>query len=123
KELKELHIDGNQSLSEVFELKQRYNRADLKIYLRGLLLNDPIDPAGYAIRAFVGGYLTRETLVQLIDIRSRLADVMPFCRFVCYSNIRPVAPGSEVDLWKSFTDLNEIKVLRPVQDIERFLDL
>ena len=123
-QLKELHlIDGNRSLSEVFAQKQRYNRADLKIYLHGLLLNDRNDLAGYAIRAFFGGYLTRETLVQLIDNRSRLADVMPLCRYVNYSSIRPVAPGSEVDLWKSFTDLNEIKTLRSVRDIERFLNL
>ena len=47
-QLKEVHLfnlDDISKVSEFFEQKQRYGRADLKIYFHGLLLNGADDPA------------------------------------------------------------------------------
>ena len=123
KQLKEIHLQSNYRVSELFELKQRSGRADLKIHLCGLLLNGPHDPAINALRYPFFDYLNGKWLVCLVENPSRLADVIPFHRGLEYSAIKDVAPGLEVDLLKRFTDLKKIKVDRPVQDIQRFLDL
>ena len=123
-QLKEIHIQTNWVVAKLFEQKQRSGRADLKIYFRGLLLNGPEDPAINALPDSFANYLSRESLACLVKNPSRLADEIPFYRELQYSDIKErVVPGLEVDLLKRFTDLNKIKVNRPVQDILRFLDL
>ena len=120
-QLKEFHTVDNRNVSEIFEQKQRYGRADLKIYFCGLLLNGPHDPA---INALLSSYHNIEAFGQLAKNPSRLADAIPFYRHIYYSNIAEgVAPGLELDLLKRFTRLNEIRVINPVQDIQRFLNL
>ena len=124
RQLKEFHLQSNRSVSRLFEQEQRLCRADLKIYLSGLLLNGPRDPARNTFRdAPLPGFLIKEWPVCLAENRSRLADLIPFYRHLDYSAIQPVAPGLEVDLLKRFTDLNRVHVVRPVQDTQRFLDL
>ena len=120
KQLKEIHLQSNYRVSELFELKQRSGRADLKIYLSGLLLNGPDDPAIKALR-YSSHYLSGKWLVCLAENPSRLADEIPFHRGLEYSAIEDVAPGLEVDLLKRCTDLNQIKVNR-VRKVQRFLD-
>ena len=120
-QLKVIHLNYRGDVPELFEQKQRYGRADLKIYLRGLLLNGPDDPAINALR--FSDDLSRESLVCLAENRSRLADEIPFYRSLYYSHIERVASGLEVDLLKRFTDVNFLLVNCPVQDIQRFLDL
>ena len=119
-QLKEIHMNSG-DVPELFEQKQRYGRADLKIYLCGLLLNGPHDPA-INVRRF-SNYPSRELLVCLAENRSRLADEIPFYRLIEYSHIERVVSGLEVDLLKRFTNLNHVIVDRPVQDTQRFLDL
>ena len=121
--LKELHTNHPRGVSKLFEQKQRSGRADLKIYLYGLLLNGPHDPAINVFRNSFLSYLNRESLVCLAENPSRLADEIPFYRELNYSEIEGVAPGLEVDLLKRFTHLNEVIVDRIVRDIPRFLDL
>ena len=120
-QLKEIHMNDSRNVSELFEQKQRSGRADLKIYFYGLLLNGPHDPAINTLQYSSSRYLSREWLVCLTQNRSRLANQIPFHgSFICWT-IEGVAP--EVDILKRFTDLNKLIVKRPVQDIERFLDL
>ena len=120
-QLKEIHTNQHKEVSKLFEQKQLSGRADLKIYLWGLLLNGPDDPAINVTR--FPEYLSRELLVCLAENSSRLADEIHFYRYLRFSNIEGVAPGLEVDLLKRFTDLNAIMVTSPVQNIDRFLDL
>ena len=122
-QLKEIHLGYSIILSDLFEQKQRSGRADLKIYLWGLLLNGPHDPAINALNSSIPGSLSPKAFVCLLENPSRQADVIPFYRFLNYSAIEGVAPGLEVDLLKKFTHLDQIQVDRPVRDIQRFLDL
>ena len=130
-QLKEIHMNYFEDvfqLSELFEQKQRYNRADLKIYLKGLLLNGPDDPAmddpaiDY-LRYTSSEYLSKEWFVCLAENQFRFADVIPFYRYLSYSYIEGVAPGLEVNLLKRFIHLNFVEIYLPVQDIELFLHL
>ena len=115
--LKEIHTT-NPDVSWLFEQKQRSGRADLKIYLCGLLLNGPHDPAINAYKASLG-----EWFACLAENRSRWADQIPFYSYLHYSDIKGVAPGLVADLLKLFTDLNEVEVQSRVEDIERFLNI
>ena len=121
--LKEIHTnDPDDDVSELFEQKQRSGSADLKIYLGGLLLNGPDDPARNAFRGSSSGYLKGEWLVCLAENPSRLADQIPFYRALRYSEIEGVTPDLEVNLLKRFTNLKEVEVNCSVRDIERFLN-
>ena len=120
--LKEIHTNCSQDLPELFEQKQRSGRADLKIYFFGLLLNDPDDPARNALR-LSAGYLVRESFACFAENRSRLADWIPFYSSLPYSAIEGVAPGLEVDLLRRCTDLSQVSVNDPIQDIQNFFDL
>ena len=121
-QLKEIHANDFRNVPKLFEQKQRSGLVDLKIYLFGLLLNGPDDPTINALRGS-SGYLSGESIVFLSENRSRLADEIPFDSFLRYSAIEGVPLGLDVDLLKRFTDLNEVRVDCPVEDIERFLDL
>ena len=123
-QLKEIHLfmwNMRPVISELFEQKQRLGRSDLKIYFCGLLLNGPDDPAINVLDDHFD--VAPEWLVCLAENRSRLADQIPLQSYIYYSGIEGVAPGLEVDLLKRFTDFNKITVDRPVEDIERFLNL
>ena len=122
-QLKEIHTNDPNDVSKLFEQKQRLGRVDLKIYLCGLLLNGPDDPARNALGDSSFEFLRGEWLVYLAGNRTRLADEIPFYLFLYYSGIEDVAPGLEADIVKRFTDLNQIAVNQPVRNIERFLDL
>ena len=113
--LKEVHLYFPGFIDQLFEQKQRYGRIDLKIYLCGLLLNGPNDPA-IATEEF-----KEENFHRLEESPSRLAHVISFWRSLHYSAIKSLAPGSNV--LNRFADLNTILVNDPVEDIERFLDL
>ena len=112
--LREFHLNHQRDVSELFEQKRRNGRADLKIFYRGLLLNGPDDPAMSSDEAL---------LRCLAENPSRLADEIPFWHELDYSTIESVAPGSEINVLKRFTDLNAIDVNAPVRDVQRFLDL
>ena len=122
-QLKEFHTDDFQNVSELFEQKQRLGSGDLKIYLCGLLLNGPDDPAINILNHSLFRNLGKEWFACLAENRSRLADEILFYPFLYYSLIESVAPGLEVEHLKRFIDLNEFKVDGPVEDIERFLDI
>ena len=119
KQLKEFHTNDSEIVSELFKQKQRSGRADLKIYLYGLFLSGPDDPAINA------GRLGREAFVCLAENASRLADEIPLCRSLYYSTIARVAPGLEAsrdDVLKRCTQLYNIIVEFPVQSVQNFLD-
>ena len=123
-QLKEFHLLSNRRVSELFEQKQRYNRTDLKIYLCGLLLNGPDDPAINALYdSSSSSHLSRESLVCLSENRSRMTDQIPFHLSLYYSDIEDNVPGLDVDVLKRFTNLNKVRVVSPIRYIELFLDL
>ena len=115
-QLREIHLNHRDNVTEIFEQKRRYGRSDLKVYLYGLLLNGSDDPQ---TNARFSNY--REMFVHWAENTSRLADEIPFYRILHYSAIERVAPELAINLVNRFTDLDEIIVDRPVQDVERFL--
>ena len=117
-QLKEIHLNSYWNVSKLFNQKQRYRRADLKIFYFGLHLNGPDDPAIHFLNGF-----NEEAFRRLANNSSRLADVIPFCDTLYYEHIECVALESAINILNRFVDLNKIIVDNPVQDIQRFLDL
>ena len=116
--LKEVHPRNHIEIWGLFDQKQRYGRADLKIFLSGLLLNGPEDPAIDSVQHF------NDIFAHLVENPSRLADEIPFSTTLSYKMLDGVAPGSEVKALRRFTDPDAILVDTsiPVQDIRRFLN-
>ena len=121
-QLKELHLfnpDQRSKISQIFEQKQQLGLTDLKVYVRGVLLSGPDDPAILSL-----GDLTEGALLCLAENLSRLADEIAFQQNLHYAAIEPIAPPElAIDVLKKFTDLKEFNVTRPVQDAQRFLAL
>ena len=108
-QLKEVHLDDRNVVLELFEQKQRYGRADLKIYLCGLLLNGPEDPA-------MSFHLNFH---HLTDHSTELAAEMPFSQYLNYNHIERVQPEMQAILLSKFTNLYSINVNDPAVDIQR----
>ena len=122
-QLKEIHLHNHRTVSELFLQMQQSGRTDLKIYLKGLLLNGPHDPAINTLDN-ASRFLSREWLACFSGNQSRLADRILFYYYLIYSSIEKHVPlGLEVDLLKRCPDLNKVQVYSRVQDIERFLNL
>ena len=125
KHLKEIHldhlngVDNRESISELFRQKRLSNRTQLKIYLHGLLLSGPDDPAIDSLRHFI----FEETLRCLAENSSRLVDEIPLCHLLYYRPIERLAPSSEMSILKRFIDLRAVVVSFPIQDTQRFLNL
>ena len=114
-QLKEVHLITKSKVRKLFDQKQRYGCDSLKIYLCGLLLNGPDDPATSSSEAF---------LRCSAENPSRLADEIPFFAHLNYSTIESAVPKSKINnLLKRYADLVGIRATQPVQDIQRFLDL
>ena len=125
--LNEVHLNHSEQLEKFFEQKQQYGPADLKIYLRGLLLSGPEDPAIH----FLTDSSSDEWFVHWAENQPRLVDVIPYHFFntqafryesARYSTIERVAPEVAINVLKRFTDFDYIKVDEPVQSVPRFLD-
>lgn len=119
--LKELHLLSlaDRHVSLFFDQKQRYGCVQLKIYLCGLLLDGPNDPiVPILVRS------EEEAIRCLADHQSRLADEIPL-ESCCYhyEAIESFPRGSEINFLNRFTDLDRIDLPKPVQDIERFLEI
>ena len=119
KEIHLIHFYEPELVEKLFEQKRQLHRTDLKIYFRGLLLDGPDDPAIHSLDPL----LTTDTLVQLAENPSRLADEIPFYNSLYYSAIERVAPEAVIDLVSRFSKFYFITVDRPIEDIERFLNL
>ena len=113
-QLREVHLHNGVHIPAIFEQKQRYGRADLKIYLHGLLLSGPEDPT-------ITGSSNKELFVHLVENPSRLADEIPFQTTLHYSTIEQVALEVAINIVKRMIDLEMVFVDELVQDIERFL--
>ena len=116
-QLKEIHLVDSDSVRCLFEQKQRYNRTDLKIFFFGWLLSDSDDPA------IKSDFFSQEIFAYLVASEPRLADEMPLYQCLRYQTIEGVAPGLAIDLLNRFTDLHQIELNKPVQDVQRFLDI
>ena len=115
-QLREIYLNGGRFLSSLFDQKQRYGHTELKIYLRGVLLDGPEDPAMNCHNIL--GFFT-----HLTENQTRLADEMTFePGLYLYADIEHVAPELATNVLKRFIDLNEIYVNGPVQDIPRFIN-
>ena len=115
-ELEELHLHkGNQVLHLERLLQQKPN---LRVYRFDYLLNGSRDPLAARFEVY-----DQELLVYLAEQPARLVNEIPFCESLPYEAIERVAPESTINLLNRFTDLREITVNSPVQDIQRFLDL
>ena len=118
KQLKEVHLSYlDHGICELFEQKRLDRRADLKVYLLGLLLTDPDDPELDSFDSI------EEAFVPLAANLPRLADEIRFHRVLNYSTVDRVPAGSDIEILKRFTDLDHLSVDQPVQDVQRFLNL
>ena len=117
-QLKEVHLQNKTNVSDLFEQKQRYGRTELKIYLSGLLLSGPEDPAIPLLN-----FYNLDSLPYLAENPSALSDEIPFHFWLYYDDIEHVGLGLEMNILEKFTDLKRITVNRPVQNTKRFLDL
>ena len=117
-QLKEIHLGDRHSVGGIFEQKQRYGRADLKIFLWGCLLDGPDDPA----KIYPNDWPWGVSIAHLVENPFRLADEIPFYWCLYYANIERVAPGLEMNVVNRLIDLFTIYVNEPVQDVQRFLD-
>ena len=117
-QLKEIHLNDQDDVRKLFEQKRRYGRVDLKIYLRGWLLNGPADPAIVLLLGF-----KEEVFALLAENPTRLADEIPFWETLPYKAIECVDPEAAINVLKRFTDLEHIYVDAQDQKTQRFLDL
>ena len=125
-QLKEVHLKQPVMISELFEQKQRNGRADPKVYLQGVLLSGPDDSAIDSLGYYYPDEYSDEYDEDFdlpFENPSRLADEIPFWQRIYYSEIKCIAPELQINVLKRFSDLNEIFVEEPVQDIESFLNL
>lgn len=112
-QLQEIYLNNDHSnLSRIFEQKHQYNRAELKIYACGVLMDRSNHPA-----------VNPPIFLSLVANAHRLADKIPLYPELQYSAIQRVMPGAEVSVMSRFVDLNKIIVDGPVENVERFLDL
>ena len=121
KQLKEFHTSGPGDARNLFNQKQRYGRADLKIYLCGVPLNGSDDPEEKPLLES-SGYLD-EVFSYLSKNPSRLADLIPACAQLSYSCIEHVVPEVAIEVLNRVTALSGICVDTPVRDIQHFLEL
>ena len=121
KKLKEIHLvrleDDYSYVKALFEQKQRYGRADLKIYVFGCLVNGPDDPTISRFNDFSNAFAC------LTANPSRLANEIPLFCSLRYKETERVDPALAVSIMSRFTDLEAIYLKEPVRDIESFLDL
>lgn len=103
----------------LFKQKQLYGRVHLKIYLYGCLLNGSDDSAINIAALYNAGYLS------LAANHTKLANEIhvPLSTFLFYHSIESVAPELAVNILERFIDLVSVFVSRPVQDIQRFLEV
>ena len=118
KQLKAIYLTSDNDVHELFELKQRYGRADLKVYRLGCLLDGPEDPAMHSNFNLYNG----ENFLYLAANPSKLADEIPFCFLFNYAAIEHLAPELQANILNRLTGLVQISLDRPVQDIERFMN-
>ena len=116
--LKAIHLTFDDDVHQLFDLKQRYGRADLQIYRHGYLLNGPDDPE----MRWDADFFNVDNYFFLNP--SRLADEMPLHCFPIYPSARfwRLAPESQAIILNRLTGLSGITLEEPVQDIDRFLN-
>ena len=119
RQLKEIHLCSG--VSNLFEQKRRYRCDALQIYLHGVLLNGPADPQ-IDSDIYIANFDDR-FIAHFGENLSRLADEIPFICQIFDIPTKPFAVESAIKVLKRFTNLNEIMMLEPVQDIGRFLDV
>ena len=124
-QLKEIHLRDlwdDDELRELFEHKRQHGRADLKIYMLGLLLDGPDDPAiTPEFNGDLGEHTSYHTFSCLANNPSRLADEIPF-QSLLYDPVERFATETANNVLKRFTDNDSVFVYRPIEDVERFLD-
>ena len=120
-QLREIHLNYNYNYYDdvltIFEQKRRYGRTDLKVYLYGLLLSGPEDPE---MNADFDRF-DEKFFVHLTKNPSRLADEIPFQEVLFTSAIDRMAPDAAINIVNRLTNLDMVRVNRPIRKIERFL--
>lgn len=119
KQLKEINLDYEDDVKEIFAQKKRYGCTDLKVFVCGVLVNGPNDPDIEKIANHMADGYYR----FLADNISRLADDWPYHYRISYKRIESsVTAPLAIKIVSRMTDLNEIDVSGPVKDTQRFLD-
>ena len=113
-QLKEVHLNNKSEVSKIFDQKERYGFANLKIFLGGLLLNGRNDPAA--------NFSSETIFYCLVENPARMADEIPLNNHLPYSLLDGVAPRMRMNVLSRCPHLNSIVVNRPVRDTQRFLD-
>ena len=119
RQLKEIHLSDArpEKVLPLFEQKQRYGRACLKIYLCGLLLNGPRDPVIGSLDDY--GFLS---IRDLSENHWKLANEVPFWTLLHWEGMGGICPEVLVFVLNRLIDLRQINA-EVVEDHGRFLNL
>ena len=112
--LVEIHLTDRAGVMNFFEQKQRYGRADLKIYLNGYLLDDPLNDPLMTMNLFA--YLAQDP-ARLDQMHGEI----PYARHLPYECIEMLAPGLDIEILKRFPNLTQLIVETPIGNLPRFL--
>ena len=120
KHLEEIHLGDRSWVRSLFQQKQQHERVGLKIFLCGLLLNNPNELA--IVNAFTRFNSSTDSKfllwVYALENRSGLADEIPFCTSIPYMEMRTAVPELQASILARLTDLIEITVCKLVSDQE-----
>ena len=122
--LKEVHFEERQAISFIYSQMQRYERFDLKVYYRGLLLKGQDDEFLSLHPVYAPWHLNEEIINFMLAKRSRLADEILFYESFEYPKSQQWTEKVQVDhqFWHRFTKMNRLEVSLPIQNTECCLD-
>ena len=115
--LKEIHLDLYQP-AELYGQIQKYGRTDLKIYRFGFLVDCPNDPIKYCHFE----YFNKFAIDCYVHNFSRLADEILYYMWWDYEAIEESFPEGRVNIWSRFVRMNDVRVSRRVQNVQKFLN-
>ena len=121
KHLKEIHFSNTRSvLEQLQDQKRRNGLNDLKIFYRGLCLDNPNDYPDS--NEFIYDKLDAKLLRAMLANYSGVASEIAFYRTLYYTEIAGVQ-GVPADFWRRLPHLDTIEIEHAVRDVPRFLDV
>ena len=115
--LKEVHFNGHLTALEMLhDQKRRHNRADLKIFYRGIRLNSPQDYSKFPDYPV----LDKAVVTCVVENYDRVADQLPLYCSVYYSRFEPVVAQVPTGFWRRLTNLKALEIDRTVENVRQF---
>ena len=116
--LQEIHLNNRQMTFWFLEEKLLHNRPYLKVYCNGVLL-DGDAPSVMCAKMTVN---PDEYFGSLLENQSRLADEIPFCKYLHYTGIEFIDSEATISIANRLSNLEKVLVKGPVENTEHFLN-